>query len=603
MTVRDFVIRLLLDRTQARQGIADTRAELREVGAASTRAADRARDALDDAAQAGQHVGRKVAEGAEDARTALDGTAQAGRQAGHEVAAGAAGARGALDDVAQVGRQAGREVADGAEDAASALGEEGEEGRKAGDKIAAGAADATSKTKTLKDSIKEVIAAAGGIAAIYAYITNTASLDRTAESLGLSVERLQMWQGAAQAAGGDAEEIAERFRDLNDYITDATKFDSGPLKDIAKEIGVSLTDATGKARNAEDVMLDLADAFQRVGEQEAVGYGMQLSFDPATIGMLQQGGAGLEALLNRQREPGILTKRDTEAATRARQSFVDAIKAATYIVGTTLTPVLEWLSGWLSGAARWAVKNRDFLRQLFVVAAVAITTVMLPALLKMAAAGLAAIAPFLPLIALVAALSLAINDLSAFIDGGNSKFEEFLNWLGLNSEQIETIRSLLKPLAGILGDVLDLVKSFFSQDSEGVTAAFQRITDKISNLKKIFSSMLDAIKKKLLSVLPPWALEILGADNEGNNEAQEPGADAGETPYTATEGGMQAVAMQGAAMSGAPGVSNQDNRKTVTATTTVQNLTINTQAKDGKEVAESFGTELGNVMQQEYALW
>lgn len=74
-------------------------------------------------------------------------------------------------------------------------------------------------------------------------------------------------------------------------------------------------------------MLDLADAFQRVGEQEAVGYGMQLSFDPATIGMLQQGGTELEALLSRQRELGILTKRDTEAATRARQAFVDAIKA------------------------------------------------------------------------------------------------------------------------------------------------------------------------------------------------------------------------------------------------------------------------------------
>lgn len=148
-----------------------------------------------------------------------------------------------------------------------------------------------------------------------AYIGNTAALDRTAESLGLSVERLQMWQGAAQAAGGEAEEIADRFRDLNDYIVDATKFDSGPLKEIAAELGIGLTDATGKARSAEQVMLDLADAFDRVGEQEAVGYGMQLSFDPATIGLLQQGRGELETLLNRQRELGILTRRDTEAAT------------------------------------------------------------------------------------------------------------------------------------------------------------------------------------------------------------------------------------------------------------------------------------------------
>lgn len=542
MTVRDFVVRLLLDRTQARQGIADTREELRAVGAASARAADEAREALDDAAKAG--------------------------------------------------RQAGREVANGAEDAASALEDEGEEGRKAGDKIAAGAESATKKTDGLKDSIKKAIAAAGGIAAIYAYITNTASLDRTAESLGLSVERLQMWQGAAQAAGGDAEEIADRFRDLNDYITDATKFDSGPLKEIAQEIGVSLTDATGKARNAEDVMLDLADAFQRVGEQEAVGYGMQLSFDPATIGLLQQGRGELEALLNRQRELGILTKRDTEAATRARQAFVDAIKAATYIVGTTLTPVLEVLSDWLSRAARWAVEHRDFLRVLFIVAATAITAVLIPALSGLATAGFAAIAPFLPLIVAVGLLTLTVNDLLAFLDGGNSILGEFLARLGLSEQQIETVRAVLKTLGGILSDVLDLVTSFFSRDGAGLADAFQRITDKISGLKQIFSSMLDSIKAKLVDFLPPWIRDLLAdEDTETPSQAQE------------VAGAQQAVAMQGAATAGAPGLSTQDNRKTVTATTTVQSVTINTQATDGKEIAESFGTELGSVMQQEYAIW
>lgn len=66
---------------------------------------------------------------------------------------------------------------------------------------------------------------------------------------------------------------------------------------------------------------------------------------------------------------------------------------------------------------------------------------------------------------------------------------------------------------------------------------------------------------------------------------------------------MQAVAMQGAAMSGAPGVSNHDNRKTVTATTTVQNLTITTRQKTAKKSRKASGRSSATSMQQEYALW
>lgn len=582
MTVRDFVIRLLLDRTQARQGLADTREDLRDVGVASARAADEARDALGDAARA----------------------------------------------MSQDGRRAGREVSGAAEDAADALKKEGNAGKEAGDKIADGAKEATARTDQLKDSIGKAIAMAGGIAAVMSYIGDTAALDRTAESLGLNVERLQMWQGAAQAAGGDAEEIADRFRDLNDYIVDATKFDSGPLKDIAKEVGISLTDATGKARSAEEVMLDLSDAFARVGEQEAVGYGMQLSFDPATIGLLQQGRGELEALLNRQRDLGILTKRDTEAATRARQAFVDAIKAATYIMGTTLTPVLELVADKLSGLARWAVEHKDFLKILFVVAAVAITGVMLPALYSMAAAGLAAIAPFLPLIAIVTALGLVIDDLAVFIDGGNSAFEELLRWMGLSEGQIEAVRAAFAQAKGYIGAVVDLFKALFTLDGDGVIAALDKMFGYLREIKNAFGNLFDFIKAKLLNILPDWVRELLGVGGAESAEGQAQG-DAGsetqagtETPgatamraapqapeipiAAATPGilgaGMNALNLLGSALTSLASPASQDNRKTVTSTTTVQNVNIQTQATDAQGIAREIPDALGDVMQQEYAL-
>lgn len=558
MTVRDFVIRLLLDRSQLRQGLADTRAELRDVGAVSSRAADTARDALNDAARDG--------------------------------------------------RRAGRDVADAADDAADALRREGNAGRNAGESIAGGAKEAADQTDRLKRSIGAAIAAAGGIAAVMAYIGNTAALDRTAESLGLSVERLQMWQGAAQAAGGEAEEIADRFRDLNDYIVDATKFDSGPLKEIAAELGIGLTDAAGKVRSAEEVMLDLAAAFERVGEQEAVGYGMQLSFDPATIGLLQQGRGELETLLNRQRELGILTRRDTEAATAARQAFVDAIKAVTYIVGSTLTPVLEIVAEKLSALARWAVEHQDFLRIMFVVAAVAITGILLPALYSMAAAGLAAIAPFLPLIALVTALGLALDDLNAFIEGGNSAFGELLRWLGLTDQQIEAVRAAFAGVKGYIGAVFDLFKALFTLDGDGVIAALDKMLGHVRDLQTAFGNLFARIKGWLLNLLPDWARDLLGVggpEGDGGNSAQSAPQQPEIPIAAATPGllgaGMNAMNMLGAAYTGMTAPASQDNRKTVTSTTTVQNLTIQTQATDAPGIARDFAGELSSVMQQEYA--
>lgn len=563
MTVRDFVIRLLLDRTQARQGLAATREELGNVGAVAVRSGDQARDALGDAAR----------------------------------------------ETAREGRRAGREVADAAKDAADALTKEGNAGKNAGDKIADAARDAASQTDRLKSSIGAAIAAAGGIAAVMSYIDNAATLDRTAESLGLNVERLQMWQGAAQDAGGDAEEIADRFRDLNDYIIDATKFDGGPLKEIAAELGISLTDATGKARSAEQVMLDLADAFDRVGEQEAVGYGMQLSFDPATIGLLQQGRGELETLLNRQRELGILTRRDTEAATAARQAFVDAIKAVTYIVGSTLTPVLEIVAEKLSALARWAVEHKDFLKILFVVAAVAITGVMLPALYSMAAAGLAAIAPFLPLIAIVTALGLVIDDLAVFIDGGNSAFEELLRWMGLSEGQIEAVRAAFAQAKGYIGAVVDLFKALFTLDGDGVIAALDKMLGHVRDLQTAFGNLFARIKGWLLNLLPDWVRDLLGVggpeEGDGGNTAQSAPQQPEIPIAAATPGlpgaGMNAMNMLGAAYTGMTAPASQDNRKTVTSTTTVQNVNIQTQATDAPGIARDFAGELSNVMQQEYA--
>ena len=134
-------------------------------------------------------------------------------------------------------------------------------------------------------------------AAIAAYTSTSAELDKLSQSLGMSMDTLQGWQYAAEAAGAEAAEVGNFFRDMSDYIVDATTFDSGPLKDIAKELGITLKDARGNLRSTMDVTLDLADAFQRVGSQKAVAFGMQLGLDPGMIALLQKGRTEIEGLI------------------------------------------------------------------------------------------------------------------------------------------------------------------------------------------------------------------------------------------------------------------------------------------------------------------
>ena len=52
-------------------------------------------------------------------------------------------------------------------------------------------------------------------------------VDRLSKSLGVNIEQLQAWQGAAQNAGVQADEIGEIFADLNDWMIDAAVNGSG----------------------------------------------------------------------------------------------------------------------------------------------------------------------------------------------------------------------------------------------------------------------------------------------------------------------------------------------------------------------------------------
>lgn len=510
---------------------------------------------------------------------------------------------------------------------------------KAGDALRDAADKGSSSWSRFGTVLGGALAALGAVAmvrgALTAYVEQAAAIDRTSQSLGLSIERLQAWQGAVQAAGGSAEEAADRFRDLSDYIVDAVKFDSGPLKDISKELGVGLKDARGKARATEDVMLDLADAFARVGAQASTAYGMQMSFDPATIALLQKGRGELEALLRVEEEQAVYRKEDAENA-RKQQLAIMVLNRAwdRFVTGLVrvFAPALQFLTESFGKVASVAIA-------LGIMAGV-VTAAVLPALTGMAAAAWAAIAPFAPLIAAVAGIALVVDDFIAYLEGGESALEGFWSIFGTGEEisarlsaAWEGLKSVFSGWIDILKGVLKLWTALWNADTEGVQAALDRIWGGITRVRDVIGNLLDYIKAKLYTLLPDWVKKLIGGDDGGAQASGVPGYDGktdtsvpgyNDKAETSVPGydGKSNLAVPGygappqekswwesakSSMSGLfgggataqnpawPGGNTTNNRS---VTTNVGQITVNTQATDAQGTADAVADVLRNEVAQ-----
>lgn len=314
-------------------------------------------------------------------------------------------------------------------------------------------------------------------AALSAYTEGATGLDRLSQSLGMSMEELQGWQYAAEAAGAEAAEVGNFFRDMNDYIVDATTFDSGPLKDIAKELGISLKDAQGNIKATEDVTLELADAFQRIGSQKAVAFGMQMGLDPGMIALLQKGRAEIEGLIQAQKELGGYTKEDAEIASKAKFAFLTlgkSIEAATMPIARTVVPAITWLAERFTAVAKLIRENSQFVQVSLGLVSAVITARFIPSLYSMGAAGLKAMLPFAPLIALVAGLALVIDDLVAYINGGDSALAGLWSQFGTGEE----------------------ILAFFKNTWEGLLAGFEKLRPLIPMVARFGAAFLVFISAK-----------------------------------------------------------------------------------------------------------
>ena len=293
--------------------------------------------------------------------------------------------------------------------------------------------------------------------------------------LGMATASITDWQNAAGAFGGSAQGMTASLTGIKQAMNGLVMFGDASMLPYFNALGVSVVDDAGKVRKLDDVMLDLADSFQKMPKEQAYTIGKKMGFDDGTINALISGRKELQEILDIQKK---MYHSDGEAIARSRElTKQQAILSAHWqsmkqLVGDALTPILLTLIKVVNSFFEFLQRHEKVIKTVFQTAAIVIGMLLIPTLLSAGRALLAFIAPFTPLIRLMGALGIAINpviaavtalagafvllydDYDTWAKGGKSLFD----W-GAFSAGIKDSKMSVDTLRAAFGNLVDAVKN------------------------------------------------------------------------------------------------------------------------------------------------
>jgi hypothetical protein len=292
-------------------------------------------------------------------------------------------------------------------------------------------------TSGLKD-ITKLLALIGGTAALKVFvqdmIESNAALERFSRNVGLGVQNISAWSQATEQAGGSAAGLQGSIEMLSKAQTDLMLTGQSSLLPYFSALGIAIADASGKARPATDIMVDLAGQFEKMDRVTAHNMARSMGFDEGTVNLMLRGRAEVERMVARQKESSAVTKEQAEQSEKLREKTV-LMKQEFVAFGRELLagamPVLEKLIEVFRSIAEWARANKEFVGAFLTIIATGIAAISVAALPLTGTAAL--------IMGLGAAIAALWQDYQVWQRGGQS----LINWEYWNYGIHQSVRGIL----------------------------------------------------------------------------------------------------------------------------------------------------------------
>lgn len=154
-------------------------------------------------------------------------------------------------------------------------------------------------------------------------VSTGANLSRLSKNLNISADTMHRWGKASELNGGSMEGFLGTLQNLGSQVTEIFMKGDSAITPYLRQLGVSVTDAAGKAKPLTDILADIADSTEKAfpDRNQRYSYLKQMGFDEGTINLIAKGGKELRSTMAAQQG---FSQKDSDAAYKAEQTWIKA---------------------------------------------------------------------------------------------------------------------------------------------------------------------------------------------------------------------------------------------------------------------------------------
>lgn len=459
--------------------------------------------------------------------------------------------------------------------------------------------------KSMSDMLAKATGALAGflvarasIGGVFETADTIVALKQTSDALGETIENVDAFGKAAQAAGGDAQGARDSLTDLAEKMGEAmSDAESGAAKAF-KTLHIGLKGVDGNAKPAVQGMLELAAAVEKLPKNEAVFKIKELGVtDNRTVELLLKGRKELERLLEKQKEQGVVTKENAEQAIKFKSAWNEltaGFERAGLGISTTLMPYFIKMIDALSAGFNWLEDHKDLVAGFFIAIGGIVAVFYVPPMLAAAAATLAATWPILAIgvaiLAAAAAFALIYDDIMNFIDGNDSMIGQMVEKYPMVKALVEGIATAFKFLGQMASDVWRAITVGFQQMLDFILTGIKQIASGVSSVASFFGIGSDEAEQ----AGPQEPVGRARPSGSGQDASDVPSNDTvlpGKAAADSVAAGQKQLALAGASplnSTSSSAISNANTSNKVENNLSVGELNVNApQATDASGIAQA----------------